>query len=45
MPLHIFLCVDWFLLQEEKDFKNYLKNTIGILEKEKKMEIFSFINF
>jgi hypothetical protein len=45
MPLHNFLCVDWFLLLEEKDFKNYLKNSIGILEKEKKMEILSFLNF
>jgi hypothetical protein len=23
--LHIFIYVDWFLLQEENDFKNYLK--------------------
>jgi hypothetical protein len=25
MSLHIFICVDWFLLQEENDYKNYLK--------------------
>jgi hypothetical protein len=45
MPLYNFLCVDWFLLLEEKDFKNYLKNSIGILEKKKKMEILFFLNF
>jgi hypothetical protein len=30
MPLHIFICVDWFLFQEENDFKNYLKMQLEI---------------
>jgi hypothetical protein len=38
MPLHIFLCDDWFLLQEKR-----ILNIIW--KKEKKVEIFSLLSF
>jgi hypothetical protein len=45
MPLHIFFCVAWFLLQEEKGFQKPFENDFDILEKKKKMEIFSLLSF
>jgi hypothetical protein len=29
MLLHILFVIDWFLFQEENDFKNYFENAIG----------------
>jgi hypothetical protein len=45
MSLHIFICVDWFLFQEENDFKNYFENIFGKLEMKKEKERFSLLNF
>jgi hypothetical protein len=44
MPLHIFICDDWFYYKR-KGLQKLLENAIGILEKEKKMEILFFLNF
>jgi hypothetical protein len=35
MPLHIFIIVNWFLLQEEKNSKNYLKMHLKKIRKGK----------
>jgi hypothetical protein len=44
MPLHIFLCDDWFDYKR-KGFRTLFENCFEILEKEKKMEIFFFSIF
>jgi hypothetical protein len=45
MPLYNLFMIDWFLFQEEKDYKKLLENALEILEKEKEKEVFSILNF
>jgi hypothetical protein len=40
MPLHIFICDDWFLFQEGNDFKNYLKIHLKYWKMKRKVEAF-----
>jgi hypothetical protein len=40
MPLHIFICDDWFLFLEGNDFKNYLKMYLKYWKRKGKVEAF-----
>jgi hypothetical protein len=41
MPLHIFICDDWFYYKR-KGFQKSFENVFEVLEKEKEIEIISF---